>query len=149
MLILAFPMLTFVVGEQVSTPRDAQARLAETLASADAVTSVRANADGDHTITFAVTRDGEAYRVIAQTDDTAVVSLSIVDAGPTTRGPGNDMSWLVTEMHDVTAVPRLTVDAAGHVTLSTSDGRRYAARPHHGPKVNAGVEARWAAAWDA
>jgi len=167
MLITALPMLAFALasaaGEHVSTPRDAQTRLAETLATADAIASVRANADGDHTITFVIQRDGEAYRVIATTDqgngngnddakdDQRVASLEIIDAGTADAAapPRDDMSWLVSEMHDVSAIRTLVVDDRGHVTLGTSDGRRYAARPHRGPKGNAGAEARWAAAWDA
>jgi len=146
MLITALPMLTFalasVSGELVTSPRAAQARLAEAIADADSVDWVHTN---NHTITIAIDHAGEAFHLVATTRGQRVVSLEIVDAGRAAVEAG-ELTWLVGEMRDAAAVTTFTVDN-GRVTLVTSDGRHYPLAPVRGP--NAAVEARWAGAWDA
>jgi len=147
MLITALPMLTFalasVSGEQVTSPRAAQARLAEAIADADSVDWVHANG---HMITVAIDHAGEAFHLIATTRANRIVSLEIVDAGRAAVEAG-ELTWLVGEMRDAAAVTTFTVDHAdGRVTLVINDGRHYALAPVRGP--NAAVEARWAGAWD-
>jgi len=146
MLITALPMLTFalasVSGEQVTSPRAAQARLAEAIADADSVDWVHTS---DHTITIAIDHAGEAFHLVATTRANRIVSLDVIDAGRAAAIEAGELTWLVGEMRDATAVTTFAVED-GHVTLVTSDGLRYAMAPVRGP--NAAVEARWAGAWD-
>jgi hypothetical protein len=140
------PLIAFALLEselRVAVPHVAQAELAGALADADSVDWVRADrARG--TITFAIDRAGEAYRVVATTNRGEVASVAIRDAGRG-RVETGPLSWLVDELADVASVTRLEVDDGGRVTLVTDDGRRYAVIPGRG--TNDAVEARWAAAW--
>jgi hypothetical protein len=148
MLTTVVPMLTFalvsVSGEQIPTPRAAQARLAEAIADADSVDAV---APSDGAVTFTIHRAGESYRLVASLDDQRrIASLAITDVGSVPYAEHGAMTWLVGAMRDVTAIREVVVNPAGVVVLQTSDGRRFAVEPHDGP--NAAVEARWAAEWD-
>lgn len=137
----------------VTQPRSAQVRLAVTLAEADAIHAVGARRGAKTLeIVFAIDRDGEAFEVVATTRTRGkgkgeVIALSITDVGPAIGDVGG-LSWLGGELMDATAVTALAVDADGAVTITTSDGRAYMAIPGRGSGGNAGVEARWAAAWD-
>ncbi|MBA3465496.1 MAG: hypothetical protein H0T46_36525 [Deltaproteobacteria bacterium] len=133
----------------VTQPRSAQVRLAVTLAEADAIHAVGIRGQ---TIVFAIDREGEAFEVVATLrakgpNKGEVIALSITDVGPAIGDMGS-LSWLGGELADVTAVTVLAVDGDGAVTITTSDGRAYMAIPGRGSGGNAGVEARWAAAWD-
>lgn len=128
----------------VTARRTAQVRLAVTLAEADAIHAVTARRGA---IVFAVDRDGAAFEVVAKTRRGAVVGLSIMAVGPA-RGDAGGLSWLGTELADATAVTELAADEDGAVRITTSDGRAYLAIPGRGSGGNAGVEARWAAAWN-
>ena len=143
------PLISVVLGLSATAPRTAQVQLAETLASADAIDSV---AHAGARITFAIDRDGEAYRVIVTTRANGrhrgeVIALSIEDAGPS-RGDLGSLSWLGAELAEATAITGLMADEDGAVTITTSDGRAYMAIPGRGSGGNAAVEARWAAAWN-
>ncbi|MBA3540611.1 MAG: hypothetical protein H0T79_13455 [Deltaproteobacteria bacterium] len=134
-----------VAADKVMSPRIAQVRLAETLASADSIDWVRANGK---TITFAIDRNGEAYRVVATTGARGtVIGFAITDVGTATGEAGN-LVWLANELANTVAVTRLIADEDGAVTITTSDGSRYMAIPGRGSGGNMGVEARWAAAWN-
>ncbi len=133
----------------VARPRTAQVRLAVALAEAD---SIHAIARTGTTIVFAIDDEGEAFEVIATTrargaNKGEVIALSITDIGPAIGEIGG-LSWLGAELADATAITRLLADEDGAVTITTSDGRAYMAIPGRGSGGNAGVEARWAAAWD-
>ncbi|CAN5864103.1 hypothetical protein BH11MYX3_BH11MYX3_02250 [soil metagenome] len=140
-------------GEQpvvVTSPRTAQVRLAVTLAEAD---SIHAIARKGTRIVFAIDDDGEAFEVVATTrargaNKGEVIALSITDIGPAI-GQLGDLSWLGSELAEVTAITQLTADDDGSVTITTNDGRAYMALPGRGAGGNAGVEAQWAAAWEA
>jgi hypothetical protein len=134
----------------VTRPRTAQVRLAVALAEAD---SIHAIARKGSTIVFAIDDDGEAFEVIATTrargaNRGEVIALSITDIGPAI-GPDGGLSWLGSELAEVTAITQLTADEDGAVTITTDDGRAYMAIPGRGSGGNAGVEAQWAAAWEA
>jgi hypothetical protein len=131
-------------GMRVATPAAAQVALASALADADSIDWVRADRDR-HTITFAIDRAGEAYRVVVTMRDGAVAALAIRDAGRGSFDAGT-LSWLADELKDVDTVARLEVDAAGRVTLVTGDDRRYTIVPGHGDGNDA-ARARWEAAW--
>jgi hypothetical protein len=133
----------------VTQPRSAQVQLAVTLAEADAIHAVGHRGQA---IVFAIDRDGEAFEVVATVrakgrNKGEVIGLSITDVGPAIGDMGS-LSWLGSELADATAVTVLAADADGAVTITTSDGRAYMAIPGRGSGGNAGVEARWAAAWD-
>ena len=125
----------------------AQTRLAEALADADAIDSIAS--DRAHlTVTFAIERAGEAYKIVATTArDGAVATVAIRDVGLAHLGLGN-LSWLADAMKDASAVTRLDIDDDGAVTLETSDGLRFMAIPGRGSGGNAAVESRWAAEWN-
>jgi hypothetical protein len=135
-----------VQAEQVEAPRVAQVRLAETLASADAIHAVRARAGK---VTFVITRGDAIVHLVATTKKGDVVALSIVPAKPIGTELGG-LSWLADELESTTAITRLVADADGAVTITTSDGRRYMAIPGRGSGGggNDAVEARWAAEWN-
>jgi hypothetical protein len=148
MLTAVLPIVAFALapGEgssstSVTSPRAAQARLAEALADADSVDWVHASG---HTITFAIGHGGESYRVVADTRGKEIIAVSIKDVGRTTGTRGR-LSWLIREMQDTTAITEASVKD-GQVTITTSDGHRYLLIPGH--STNAGVEARWAAEWN-
>jgi hypothetical protein len=129
---------------RVTTPARAQHVLADVLATAESVDWVIA---GDHRVTFAIDRAGEAYTLVAFTGASGrVVAVEIADAGPGCAHELGDLTWLVDVMKDSAAVSRLVVNSDGAVTLITNDGERYQALPGRGS--NAAVEARWAASWN-
>lgn len=133
----------------VTAPRTAQVELAVTLAEADAIQAIGHRANQ---VIFAIDRDGDAYEVVATLAPRGihkgeVIALTITDVGPAIGDVGG-LSWIGAELADATAVTTLAVDAEGAVTLTTSDGRMYMAIPGRGSGGNAGVEARWAAAWN-
>jgi hypothetical protein len=135
--------------EVVTSPRVAQVRLAESLASADAIESVTAS--GKHAITFVVIRDGATFELTAKTKKSGEISsLTIVPAPTALAVQLHGLTWLGTELAEVAAVTRLAVDEDGAVTLKTDDGRRYMAIPGRGSggRANVAAEARWAAAWN-
>ena len=133
-----------VIPMRVTSPHQAQHLLADVLASADSIDYVRS---GDHRITFAIDRAGEAYTLVVRTNARdRVVGFELTDAGPGSYELG-DLSWLVDVMKQSAAVTRLGIAADGTVTVVTADGERYQALPGRGS--NAAVEARWAAAWNA
>lgn len=108
----------------------AQARLANALADADSVETVRVDRS-HHTVTFAIDRAGEAYDVVARVaTDGEVCSLTIHDRGKGHLGLA-PMSWLVDVMAQTHAVVRLEIGPAGRVTLVTEGGQRYLAIPSH------------------
>ena len=131
-------------GMQVGAPT-APAALAGALADADSVDWVRADR-AHHTITFAIDRAGEAYRLVATVDGGTVTALAIRDAGRGRIHSFGALTWLSDEMADVDAVAHVDVDDRGHVTLVTTDDRRIAVEPGRGDG-NDGPRARWAAAW--
>lgn len=163
MLTAVLPIVAFALapGEgtsstTVTSPRAAQARLAEALADADSIDWVHASGS---TITFGIGHGGEAYRVIAQTRGKDIVAVFIRDAGRGGTPPchrsegcgreaaavGGRLGWLIAEMHDTAAVTEASVKD-GQVTITTDDGHRYLLLP--GRNTNASVEARWAAEWN-
>lgn len=131
--------------EVVSVPRVAQVRLAETLAEADAIESVFAKR---RAITFTIVRAGETFDVTAKTSKSGeVLSLAIAPAH-TLAVQLHGLTWLGSELAEVTAVTRLVVDEDGGVMVGTDDGRRYMAIPGRGSGgANVASEAQWAAAW--
>jgi len=133
-------------SETVTSPRAAQARLASSLASADAIDTVTAN---DRAVTFTLASRGEALELVAAIDPAGTIqSLAITDLGPTKAGAAS-LTWLVPALADTTAITTLAVDDAGRVRLTTSTGRDYLLLADHAEQVtNAGVESMWAAAWD-
>ena len=129
----------------VSTPRVAQVRLVETLATADFIHSVSARG---RMITFAITRGDKSFSVVATTSKNhEVVSLAIAETEPSDLELGG-LSWLTEELESVAAITRLVPDGDGAVTIITNDNRRYMAIPGRGSGGNAAVEARWAAEWN-
>jgi hypothetical protein len=146
------PIVSFAMSsaasadEVVSTPKVAQVRLAETLADAEAIESVAAHG---HAITFVVVREGETFDVTAQTKKSGEVITLTIARSQDLAAQLHGLTWLGTEMADVSAITRLVVDGDGAVTIATDDGRRYMAIPGRGSggSANAAAEARWAAAW--
>jgi len=130
-------------GEVVRGPGPAQARLAEALADAESVDWVTTSGN---TITFAIDRANEAYRIDVTTLHHQVVAVDIHFVGPQPAVHGQ-LSWLGREMTEVDAVQRLDIDDEGTVTVGTTDGRSYLVIPdrHDG---NTAVEARWGAEWN-
>ena len=144
------PLLTWFTPlpaeEVVTSPRVAQVRLAETLAEADAIESVVARG---RTVTFVIVRDGETFDVVAKTKKSGeVTSLAIAHARTELAVQLHGLTWLASELAEVSAITRLVVDGDGAVTINTDDGRRYMAIPGRGSGgANVAAEARWAAAW--
>jgi hypothetical protein len=140
-------------ADEVVRGRDAQVKLADTLAEAASIQDV---VPRHHTITFAIVDQGEAIDLIATTHNGEVVELATHDRGPALGWDGSEdgteqggLSWLADVMQETTAVTRLVVDRDGAVTLITSDGQRYMAIPGRGSGGgNTAVEARWADAWN-
>jgi hypothetical protein len=151
MLITLLPAISVALACAHGVPGDrtsahaAQARLAEAIADADVVDWVRG--DGQ-TITFAIQRAGEAYQLCATVRGRQIVQLQVMDVGRANPGEGGQLSWLVDEMRDTSAVSQLGLDDDGVVSMATREGRsyRFVSGASHG--ANAGVEARWAAQWD-
>jgi hypothetical protein len=133
-----------VQAENVDAPRVAQVKLAEMLASADAIHSVVAKGK---TITFVISKGDAIVHVVATTKKGDVVALAIAPAKPSGTELGG-LTWLGEEMAGVTAITHLVADRDGAVTITTSDGRRYMAIPGRGSGGNTAVEARWAAEWN-
>jgi len=139
--------------DEVTSGRDAQVKLADTLAEAEAIEAVIPR---HHTITFAIVDSGEAIDLVATTRHGEVVELTRHDRGPALGWDGSEdgveqtgLAWLADVMKETTAVTRLVVDRDGAVTLITSEGQRYMAIPGRGSGgENAAVEARWADAWN-
>jgi hypothetical protein len=152
MLITILPAISVALACAQGVPGDrtmahaAQARLAEAIADADRVDWVRG--DGP-TITFAIEHAGEAYQLCATVRGRQIVALAVIDVGRANATEGGELSWLVDEMRDASAVTRLEVDDDGVVSMATREGRSYRFVPSAGRGTNAGVEARWAAQWDA
>lgn len=114
--------------EHVDSPRVAQVRLAETLASADGIETIDTRG---RDVTFTIVRGGEALEVTARTQHEAVVALTIAPAAH----PGAELhglSWLASELAEATAVTRLVVDDDGAVAIRTHEGRTYLAIPGRG-----------------
>lgn len=135
-----------------ATGRDAQVKLADTLAEAESIEAVIPRA---HQIAFEIVDGGEAKELVATTKHGEVVELAIRDVGPALGWDGTDdggeaggLTWLGDVMKETTAVTHLTVDRDGAVTLITSDGQRYMAIPGRGSGGNTAVESRWADAWN-
>jgi hypothetical protein len=136
-------------NERVDSARVAQVRLAETLATAEAIHSVRAKSKAnakDNAVTFTITRGDTMLAVTATTKRGEVVALDIVPATNVELGTG--LSWLADEMESITAVTKIVPDADGAVTLTTNDGRRYQLIPGRGSGGNDAVSSRWAGEWD-
>lgn len=128
----------------VNSPSEAKQKLADTLASADSIDSVTASG---RIVSFAITRDGVAYRVDVTTrKNGAVVSLAVVESEGRVSENGG-LSWLADEL-DTTSVQKLVVDEDGAVLITTAAGRKYMAIPGRGSGGNTAVEAQWAAEWD-
>jgi hypothetical protein len=145
-LVTLFSQLAVDDVEVVSSPRVAQVRLAETLAEADAIESVAARG---RAITFVIVRAGETFDVTAKTKKSGeIVSLAIARAPRALAVQLHGLTWLGSELAEVTAVTRLNVDEDGGVLIGTDDGRRYMAIPGRGSGgANVAAESRWAAAW--
>lgn len=136
------PLVSVLVS--ATSVDSAKLRLAETLASADSIDAVSAKG---HLVSFAITRDGTAFRVDVTTRKTGeVVSLVVVESGGRVSEQGG-LTWLADEL-DTTTVQKLVVDEDGAVTIATGAGRKYMAIPGRGSGGNAAVEAQWAAEWD-
>jgi hypothetical protein len=139
-------------ADEVVTDRDAQVKLADTLAEAEAITAV---VPRHHEVTFAIVDNGEAIDLVATIKRGEVVALTRHDRGPALGWDGSEdgeerggLAWLGDVMKEATAVTKLVVDRDGAVTLITSDGQRYMAIPGRGSGGNSAVEARWADAWN-
>lgn len=130
-----------------SSPRAAQARLAEALADADSIEGVTVDR-AHHVVRFTIARAGAAYEVIATTTKRGVVTSTVTKPIGNGHFELGNLSWLVDAMQNTTAVIKLTVDDDGAVTLVTDDGTKYMAIPGRGSGGNDVVEARWAAEWD-
>ena len=140
------PEASVSVDEMVvaTSPRAAQVRLADALAAADSIDSVRAQRN---TVTFAITRGERRIDLVATTKQGRVVQIVERDRGITADELGS-LSWLAESMQETIAVTHLSVDEDGAVTLTTDQGVRYMAIPGRGSGGNAAVEARWAAEWN-
>lgn len=132
--------------EVVTSPRVAQVRLAETLAEADAIESVAARG---RAVTFVIVRDGRTLDVTVKTKKPGdVIALAIAPARTELAVPLHGLTWLGSELAEVSAVTRLVIDDDGAVTINTDDGRRYMAIPGRGSGgANVAAESRWAAEW--
>jgi hypothetical protein len=139
------PSATLVL-EEVKAPRVAQVRLAESLAEAESIESVRVH---ERSVTFVTIRDGESFDVIATTAKSGrVVALQLTRGAPITAQL-HGLTWLASELAETTAVTALVVDEDGAVIIGTSDLRRYTAIPGRGSGgTDVAVESRWAAAWN-
>jgi hypothetical protein len=141
----AKPAVMQVQVENIETDRVAQVRLAEVLGTAEGIHSVTARGN---TITFMITRDEQAFRVVATTRKGEVRALTIAPVSAKGLELGGGLTWLADELESVAAVTRLVADEDGAVTLTISDGRRYMVIPGRGSGGNAAVEARWGAEWN-
>jgi hypothetical protein len=147
MLLVYLPYLA-VTAMHVQVDRTPQVRLADMLADADSIDSVRASGSvhaSEHTFTFAIERGDTPFEIVATTDRHGVV----IDVEAHERMAADfdlgGLSWLAETMKSTTAVTRLAVDDDGAVLLTTSDGQRFMAIPGRGSGGNDEVEARWAA----
>ena len=131
----------------VTSPAEAKQKLADTLAAASSIDSISASG---RLVSFAITRDGTAFRVDVGTRKTGeVISLAVVESEAQVSEQGG-LTWLADEL-DTTSVTKLVVDEDGAVTIATAAGRKYMAIPGRGSGGsggNAAVEAQWAAEWD-
>lgn len=169
------PLLA-ALPETVDDARVAQVRLAESLAEADAIDGVVARGREitftivrDHEtleVTARTAKRGEivALKISAAPPSRASASIAAprcratasstaplcqapaVGTTPASPSESHALTWLGTELAEVTAITRLAVDRHGAVTLTTSDGRHYLALSGHG-HPNVASEARWAATW--
>lgn len=142
MLLVYLPYLAITTGHVVVEDRSAQVRLADLLADADSIDSVRAN---KHEFTFAIERGDTPFEIVATTDLRGVVIEVVARERIAADVDLGTLSWLADTMKQTTAVTRLAVDEDGAVLLTTSDGMRYIAIPGRGSGGNDEVEARWAA----
>jgi hypothetical protein len=147
MLLVYLPYLA-VTAMHVQVDRTPQVRLADMLADADSIDSVRASGSvhaSEHKFTFAIERGDTPFDIVATTDRHGVV----IDVEAHERMAADfdlgGLSWLAETMKSTTAVTRLAVDDDGAVLLTTSDGQRFMAIPGRGSGGNDEVEARWAA----
>lgn len=149
------PLITMAVQPiqpaiESSSPRGAQARLAELVGTADAIhaISVRRTHAKPSAIDIALDDDGTAYRVTAHVNKRGdVTALSVRERGDATGEPGS-LSWLSPAIESTTAIVRLVADEDDAVTLTTDTGDAFMIIPGRGSGGNAAVEARWAATWD-
>jgi hypothetical protein len=137
---------------ETTSPRGAQARLAELIGEADAVHSIsvrRAKAKAI-AVEVALDLDGTAYRVVAQINARGEVTAITLDERGPSYGELGSLSWLSPEIANATAIVRVATDEDDAVTLTTDSGEAFMIIPGRGSggAGNAAVEARWAAAWD-
>jgi hypothetical protein len=135
---------------EASSPRGAQARLAELIGTADAVhsISVRRTHAKATAIDVALDSDGTAYRITAHVNKRGEVIAITVDERGASTGELGSLSWLTPAIENATAIVRVFADEDDAVTLTTDAGDAYMIIPGRGSGGNPAVEARWAAAWD-
>lgn len=148
---------------ETSSPRGAQARLAELIGDADAVHSIsvrRAKASSKNVKVTAVTaievaldHDSTAFRVVVTVDARGVVTSIAIDERGTSAFELGSLSWLSSEIANANAITRIAVDEDDAVTLTTDAGDAFMIIPGRGSggSLSAGNDAassRWAAAWD-
>src|SRR5687767_15805520 len=109
------PEASVSVDEMVvsTSPRAAQVRLADVLAAADSLDSVRAQRN---TVTFAITRRDRRVDLVATTKQGRVVQIVERDRGIDDAFDADELgslSWLTELMQETTAVTHLSVDEDG------------------------------------
>ncbi len=144
---------------ETTSPRGAQARLAELIGDADAVHSIsvrRAKASTSkalakaNAIELSLDLDGTAYRVVAQINARGEVTAITLDERGPSYGELGSLSWLSPEIANATAIVRIAADEDDAVTLTTDTGEAFMIIPGRGSggAGNEAASARWAAAWD-
>lgn len=140
MLLVYLPYLAAVTSPVED--RSAQVQLADLLADADSIDSVRVH---EHEFTFTIERGDTPFEIVATTDRSGIVIDVVAHERMVADFALGNLSWLADTMKQTTAVTRLVVDEDGAVLLTTADGMRYMAIPGRGSGGNDEVEARWAA----
>jgi hypothetical protein len=137
-----------------SSPRGAQARLAELVGDADAVHSISVrrattNAKPD-AIEVSLDREGMALRIVASINTRGEVTAITVDERGASIGELGSLSWLSSEIAAANAITRIVVDEDDAVMLTTDAGDALMIIPGRGSggAGNDAASARWAAAWD-
>ncbi|MFN0253650.1 MAG: hypothetical protein ACKV2T_42675 [Kofleriaceae bacterium] len=148
---------------ETSSPRGAQARLAELIGSADAVHSISVRRSTEpstssgkakpaSTIAFevALDRDATTYRITATVNARGEVIGIALDEGGSSFGDVGSLSWLSPAIANANAITRIAVDEDDAVTLTTDAGDAFMIIPGRGSggAGNEAASARWAAAWD-
>lgn len=147
---------------ETSSPRGAQARLAELIGDADAVHSIsvrrtkassRSKPAKVTAIEVALDRDSTAFRVIATVNARGEVIAITIDERPTSSTELGSLSWLSPEIANANAITRIAVDEDDAVTFTTDAGDAFMIIPGRGSGGSLGAgndatSARWAAAWD-